>query len=1047
MKNAKAKEKKIIIPTYGTGKPQHAPMFFEKRVYQGSSGKVYPNAVTEKICDEKKDAVYDAVVLENDYVEVVVLPSLGGRVYYAIDKTNGYDFVYRNKVIKPALVGLLGPWISGGIEFNWPQHHRPTTFMPVNYKVENFPDGSACVYVGETERMFGLRHVTCIKLYKDRSYIEISTTVYNGENSEKTFLWWANPAYKVNDDTVTVMPPDVNAVMDHGKRAVSTFPVATGEYYKMDYSKGVDISRYKNIPVPTSFMAYKSHFDFIGGYDYGKKAGLLHVADHLISPGKKQWTWGCGDFGKAWDKNLTDEDGPYVELMTGCFTDNQPDFTFIEPHESKKFTQYFMPYHEVGRVLNADENVCFGCENGYLTIHSSIFAEIKAEFYSDKGEKRSVVLSFAPCESKVPGRVNADLPIILNYGNRRLVFDAAKVKKFDVPSPATACPEPCDCKTTEESYLFGRHIEQYRHATRIAQDYYEEGLRRDSTDIRLNNALGECLYERGLIKESINYFETAVKKATVKNGNPQDADCFYNLAKAQFALERYDDAYENFGRCLWGNKRAQGLYFLALTEKIRGRCKNALDYIRQCVCINGEDTLARNFYALLLRDTDEKKSRRIYGEVLEDDPLNVIAAFCTGDFRALKRVSADEIRTSAGYFFQSCDYEQAYGLLKKWTDVSGKKNLLADWYRAYAKLKCGKRVSDDLDVILNTDYDDVNFAVSLTDKKVISELLKVREDYLLYYHLGNLEYDKRNYDKAAELWKKAAALNPGFAVVKRNLALYEFNKKRNGEKALEYMQQAFECDKNNSRFLFELSQLYSICGKSNDERLTLLKNNVKVAGERDDLYAEYLGLVADSGQCDVALSLLSKRKFHPWEGGEGKVTGLYKLLKCAMAERFAANGDYAKAEESLKDCFVFPDNLGEGKLVLDYDNDVWYRLGNLYDIQGKKAESQKAYAMAKRGNLRIEENMYYNDMPADYLYYAALASLRLGDKNAALGIAKAFSDYAANNKGKERKIDYFAVSLPDLLVWEKDRRVAADKFCDELTEYSESIVREVNALK
>ena len=141
--------------------------------------------------------------------------------------------------------------------------------------------------------------------------------------------------------------------MDHGKRDVSRFPIATGVYYKKDYSEGVDISRYRNIPVPTSYMAEKSKYDFVGGYDYGVGAGILHVADHHIAPGKKQWTWGCGDFGKAWDRNLTDEDGPYVELMTGVFTDNQPDFTWLKPFEEKVFKQYFMPYKKLGQVKNA----------------------------------------------------------------------------------------------------------------------------------------------------------------------------------------------------------------------------------------------------------------------------------------------------------------------------------------------------------------------------------------------------------------------------------------------------------------------------------------------------------------------------------------------------------------------------------------------------------------------------------------------------------------------------------------------------------------------
>lgn len=134
--------------------------------------------------------------------------------------------------------------------------------------------------------MFGLKALTEIRLYPDAVYIEIHTRVFNYGSLPQTFLWWANPAYAVNENTATIMPPDVTAVLDHGKRAVSEYPIAKGTYYKMDYSDGIDISRYKNIPVPTSFMAYKSNFDFIGGYDYGKQAGLLHVADHHIAPGK-----------------------------------------------------------------------------------------------------------------------------------------------------------------------------------------------------------------------------------------------------------------------------------------------------------------------------------------------------------------------------------------------------------------------------------------------------------------------------------------------------------------------------------------------------------------------------------------------------------------------------------------------------------------------------------------------------------------------------------------------------------------------------------------
>ena len=330
MKQVRVWEETVTLPTYKAAEAEKSPLFLGNRAYQGSTGKVYPLPVTEKISDTKEDVTYRAVYLENDYLLVMILPELGGRIQRALDKTNNYDFVYYNHVIKPALVGLAGPWISGGIEFNWPQHHRPSTYSPADCCWQENKNGSATVFVSEIDKMYGTKGMAAFTLYPDKAYIEIKGQLYNRTDLPQTFLWWANPAVPVNEHTYSVFPPDVHAVMDHGKRAVSTFPIATGEY---DYSEGIDISCYRNIEVPTSYMAAHSDYDFIGNFDEQKDAGLLHVADHHISPGKKQWTWGNSDFGQAWDRNLTDEDGPYIELMTGVYADNQPDFTWLKPYE------------------------------------------------------------------------------------------------------------------------------------------------------------------------------------------------------------------------------------------------------------------------------------------------------------------------------------------------------------------------------------------------------------------------------------------------------------------------------------------------------------------------------------------------------------------------------------------------------------------------------------------------------------------------------------------------------------------------------------------
>ncbi|MCY3778935.1 MAG: DUF5107 domain-containing protein, partial [Chloroflexi bacterium] len=465
-----------VIPTYAAGEPDKNPMFLENRVYQGSSGVIYPHPIIERVADEKADATYQAIFLENEYLEIMLLPELGGRVQMARDKTNGFHFVYYNRVIKPALVGLTGPWISGGIEFNWPQHHRPSTFQPVDFRIDENEDGSKTVWFSEIERMFRTKGMVGFTLYPERAYLELSVQLYNRTSLPQTFLWWANPAVHVNDDYQSVFPPDVHAVMDHGKRDVSDFPIAAGVYYKHDYSPGADISRYKNIPVPTSYMAYHSEYDFLGSYDHGTQAGMMHVANHHLVPGKKQWTWGNGDFGRAWDRQLTDEDGPYIELMCGAFTDNQPDFSWLMPGEEKRFTQVFMPYKEVGPAKNASKdavvNLYVDGESASIGVYLTSRREVHVMLRDAQTILYSEEMELSPEQPLVETiHLPADtdphqLDLSVWEDHRILVsYEPKYNRELPEPKPATATLPPAELSSAEELYLNGMHLEQYRHAT------------------------------------------------------------------------------------------------------------------------------------------------------------------------------------------------------------------------------------------------------------------------------------------------------------------------------------------------------------------------------------------------------------------------------------------------------------------------------------------------------------------------------------------------------------------------------------------------------
>ena len=380
----KAWQQEVNIFTYLPEPPDLNPMFFEKRVYQGSSGRVYPLPFIDRIATEGHDHAWQALHIENKYLRLMILPEIGGRIHIGFDKINGYDFFYRQNVIKPALVGLAGPWISGGVEFNWPQHHRPATFMPMEFEIEHGADGSATIWCSDHDPMNRMKGMHGVCLYPDKAYVELKVRLYNRTPYVQTFLWWANAGVRVHERYQSFFPPDSKFVADHAKRAITTFPESDGKYYGIDYAErrrsGIptdeqprlfrpdgsypanDLSWYANIPVPTSYMILGSRGDFLGGYDHVARAGMVHIANHHISPGKKQWTWGNHEFGYAWERNLTESDGPYVELMGGVYTDNQPDFSFLTPWETKEFSQFWYPIREIGVPVAANVKAALSLE-------------------------------------------------------------------------------------------------------------------------------------------------------------------------------------------------------------------------------------------------------------------------------------------------------------------------------------------------------------------------------------------------------------------------------------------------------------------------------------------------------------------------------------------------------------------------------------------------------------------------------------------------------------------------------------------------------------
>ena len=1054
---ARVWEEDVEIPTYGTGAPDKNPMFLEKRVYQGSSGRVYPYPVIDKIQDEKRPQSYRMVVLENEYLHIEIMPELGGRIYRALDKTNGYDFVYYNRVIKPALVGLAGPWISGGIEFNWPQHHRPNTFGPVEYHIGHNSNGSKTVWVSEIDRMYGTKMTAGFTLYAGKAYLEIHVQLYNRTPEPQTFLWWANPAVSVNDHTQSVFPPDVHAVFDHGRRDVSRFPIATGTYYKMDYSAGVDISRYKNIPVPTSYMAYHSDYNFVGGYDTAEQAGILHVANHYISPGKKQWTWGCGEFGKAWDRNLTDEDGPYIELMAGVYTDNQPDFSWLQPYEEKSFKQYFIPYKNIGVVKNASIDAAVNLDvdgaNHTATLQvyaTSVFTNAVIEL---KGKSRVYVnetVTIAPTQTfatvvLLDNEEQADDLIVTVQdanGNMLIAFRPKKPEIEKLPDAAKPLPAPEELRSNEALFLAGLHLEQYRHATFEPELYYLEGLKRDPGDIRINVSYGTLLLRRGLLRESEAHFRKAIATLTRYNSNPYDSEAYYQLGVTLNMQGRREEAFGAFYKATWSSAWQDSGYFslaqIACEKKVY---MEALELVEKSLNRNRRNYKARDLKVALLRKLGQLEDAEQFAqETIQLDR----ADFGAYNERYLLHLARGEQKQAEAvrngltslmrndvhnHIALAVDYLHC-GLYEEGADVlqrlvlDTKQNVypMLHYYLGYHYEKLGRAELAEAHLQeARAATPDYCFPNSLEDLVVLESALAANPgDAKAHYYLGNLLYDKKRHCDAIRHWEAAREVDDTYATVHRNLALAYYNTLGRPEQALSSLEKAFACNAGDARVLYELDQLYKKVGYAPEQRLMRLESHWELVTARDDLYLEYVTLLNTMKRHEKAITLLAERKFHPWEGGEGKVTGQYVFAHVELGKYYLQAQQAKDAIETLKKALTYPENLGEGKLLGTQENNIYYFLGCAYERLGLTEEAAESFRTAEQGLEEPASAMFYNDQPADMIFYQGLAWLKLANLKEAKRRFNKLIDYGEQHLFDNVKIDYFAVSLPDFLVFEDD---------------------------
>jgi len=1036
------REEQIVIPTYPTGEPLKAPMFFDGRTYQGAKGPMYPYVLVDRLSDRLEDRAYRIVWLENEFVKVGILPDLGGRIWAGQDKTNGYDFFYRNHVIKPALIGMVGAWISGGVEWNIPHHHRASTFLPVPYRVEQAADGSRTVWVGELELRHRMRWTVGVTLHPGRSNVDASVRLVNRTPLAHSFLYFSNVAVHANKDYQVIFPPSTQFGTQHAKSEFTTWPVGSGRYAGTDF-KDVDVSWWKNHPHPISIFAWNDSDDFLAGYDHGKEAGTVHVADHRSVPGKKFFEWGPGPEGAFWDSILTDKDGPYLELMVGGYSDNQPDYSWIQPGETKIVGQSWYPIRELGGVMQATRDAAVNLRMvaaGAVQLAfnaSAVYQDATVRLTAGDTtlfEKKVTIGPASPYSNVVTvpaGTRSVDLraSLVAADGRELVSYQPRELPKMPMPAAVVPPPPPSGMKSGEELYLAGQRLEQFYSPAAEPEPYYEEALRRDPGDARAHTALAIRLLRRGLYEGAAKHLEAAVARVTRNYTAPRDAEALYYLGVARIGMGDELGAEKVLARSTWDRSfRSAGYTRLAEIAARRGDWTLALSQAREAVTAEARNTRALTIEAVSLLQVDTfarpQRALAVLQQALDVDPLDQWARDVWRRAEAYSRMKPGTLGSILASPLEF-DTESALETALDYESVgrSAEACLVLGVIRSedrgaamarYASAECGEP-ADTLSgrkypaaSAMSTDY---VFPFRLEHIGVLRRAMeRDPKDARAPYYLGNLLMDIQP-EAAVAAWKTSAALDPSFAMVHRNLGWAAARRENGLGEAIGEYEKAIAADPNEPVFYYELDRLYERANTDPAKRYTLLDAHRATLALRDDATARLVKVAVRTGKYDDAVQLLAGRNYHTWEGGTRFLVhdDYVDALLLRGRARLTARGP-SDALADFRAALEYPPNLGVGAPTHDDRlSEIRFHEGLALVALKRNEEASEAWKAAATDYVR----QFGTGTPSEgewspAQYFQARAFEALGDRQRAAVLFEGLRAAGESRVRQAASVDFFA---------------------------------------
>jgi tetratricopeptide (TPR) repeat protein len=949
-----AREEKIVMPTWEIGPPQVHPVFFD-----AARENIYPYTLNEILTDRKVDKTYNAVILENEYIKVMVLPEIGGRLHGALDKTNNYVWIYWQKTIKPGLISMTGAWISGGIEWNFPHGHRPSGFMPVDHRLVHHADGSATVWVGETEPIFRMRWLVGMTVFPGRSYVRCDYVFINPTNVPHSFMFWATAATHANEYTQAQYPGDM--VTGHGKH----------EFWNWPIHEGVDLTWWKNVPNASSFFAFNNPSEWFGTYDHKAQGGTVHFANVHTMPGKKLWTWGSGPSGRIWEDILTEGGGPYFEPQAGAWSDNQPDYHWIGPHEVKTTHDYWYPVRDIRGFHNANRDFAVNTDLKDGKAFGGVYATgaVKGCRVVLKNTRTGATLSQAvvdispdkPYTVEVPagnGTTVYDLHLAVYDSSGKLAIEVQQhpPKKVELPEGQK---DPGDPKkmNLDELYHAGEWLDRFRR-TQEALVYFREALARDAKDSRVNAAMGVLALKQGRWKDALAHLDTALAR------DGDNARLYYYKGLAWLGLRDFDEAYRQLYRATYGYECFAPAYVnLARIDMLRGRFEDALRKLEEAETQNRRfadiPALAAAAWRRLGRPGEALEAA---ARALELDPMHPMGGY--ERLLALGKLGRDEHawrKTWRGYMRDEVQnylelavayanaglYGDADAVLALYAEGRPEERLhpMVSYYRGYFKELAGDATAAArLYAAARRGPVAYTNPHRLEGKAALEAALRRNpSDANAHLFLGNLLYASGQREDGFAHWKKAADLNGRLTLAWRNVAYGERYLNKNLEASYAAYEKAAALDPDDARILLELDQVAEALNKPPAERLARLEKRLEVVRTRDDLLARLVDLRLERGSDEdlrTVHEILRTHHFHSWEGKYG-IHHAWVEVNQKLGDAAFERKDYATALKHYQEAALYPKNLEVAPRTPDFRAHVYWNLAKVYQAMGERAKAEE----------------------------------------------------------------------------------------------------------